>query len=112
MCIRDSLPEGPVSLLLLPHHGSDTPLLGPLLDHFAPERVWVSAGAEPAVARELARRHLPLRRTGHSGPGGARSLRFVAPGGGPFSSPGRASPWQDPLPARRAGGDPAGDPPR
>jgi hypothetical protein len=101
-----------VSLLLLPHHGSDTPWLGPLLDRLAPLDLWVSAGAEPAVARELARRHLALRRTGAPGPAGARSLRFEAPGGGPFPSPGRVRPWQDPLPARRAEGGPPGDPPR
>jgi competence protein ComEC len=54
-------------LLLLPHHGSDSPWLVPLLEHFQPAETWVSTAAPPAVARELDRRGLPWRWTGRDG---------------------------------------------
>ncbi|MCB9914349.1 MAG: ComEC/Rec2 family competence protein [Planctomycetes bacterium] len=54
---------GPCDLLLLPHHGSDTPWLGPLLAATRPARVWTSAGARPALADELERRGLAWRST-------------------------------------------------
>ena len=41
--------SGPLRLLLFPHHGSDTPLLGRLL-RSPPEEVWISSGGRPAVA--------------------------------------------------------------
>ena len=56
--------EGPLRLLVFPHHGSETPLLGSLLHALQPEEVWVSSAREPPIARELARRRLPLRWTG------------------------------------------------
>lgn len=60
--------EGPVSLLLLPHHGSECDYLGELLRAVRPEEVWVSCGEEPAVARELDRRALPWLATAGVGP--------------------------------------------
>jgi beta-lactamase superfamily II metal-dependent hydrolase len=59
--------DGPGGLLLLPHHGSDTPWLAPLLERFRPREVWVSTTAEPAVAAELDRRGLEWRWTGRDG---------------------------------------------
>lgn len=59
--------EGPVEVLLLPHHGSDTPWLGALLDSARPRRAWVSSGGLPAVAAELDRRDLPWTWTGEEG---------------------------------------------
>ncbi|MEM9799671.1 MAG: ComEC/Rec2 family competence protein [Planctomycetota bacterium] len=61
------LDAGPVDLLLLPHHGSDSPELGPLLDHLRPRAAVVSASAPPPAAGELARRGIPLHTTGRSG---------------------------------------------
>ena len=70
------LPRGPVDLLLLPHHGSDTDLLVPLVRHLEPARIWVSAGSRPPVAAELDRRGLCWNRTGLEG---ACFLHFQAP---------------------------------
>lgn len=64
---RGQLPAG-VTLLLLPHHGSETPLIGPLLARTRPSEVWVSAGQEPQLARELTRRGLDWRWTARDGP--------------------------------------------
>lgn len=55
--------RGPYDLLLFPHHGSDTPWLGPLLEAARPREVWISAAGRPAVADELDRRGLPWRCT-------------------------------------------------
>jgi len=61
------LPER-ASLLLIPHHGSDTPLLADLLRRCAPEEVWVSSGAEVPVGPELDRRGLRWSHTLRDGP--------------------------------------------
>jgi len=102
----------PADVLVLPHHGSDSPHLGALLGRLAPREAWVSAGAEPALGGELDRRGLPWRRTGAPGPSGARSLRFRAPAGGSFLTPDQAAAEQAPAP--REGGGPTGGwaPPR
>ena len=60
--------DGPLELLSLPHHGSDTPHLGELLARSRPERVWVSAGLEPQLAAELDRRGLAWSWTTRDGP--------------------------------------------
>ena len=92
--LKSGLPTGPVEVLLLPHHGSDTPYLGPLLERLRPVETWVSSGGEPAVARELDRRGLRWRRTGAPGGHGACFLLFPAvPGAVP--SPRPAGAWQD-----------------
>jgi competence protein ComEC len=65
---RGELPGAPLELLLLPHHGSDTALLGSLLETTRTRRVWVSVSAPPAVAGELERRGLEWAWTGRDGP--------------------------------------------
>jgi beta-lactamase superfamily II metal-dependent hydrolase len=60
-------PQGPLDLLLLPHHGSDSPWLVPLLQRCRPREVWISAAARPAVAAELDRRGATWRWTGRDG---------------------------------------------
>jgi hypothetical protein len=81
--LADGTLRGPSRLLLLPHHGSDTPLLGALLERLDPELVWASAEREPPIAGELARRGLPLATTARDG-----WLRLrLTPRAGPRSSP-------------------------
>jgi len=60
--------RGPLDLLLLPHHGSPSPFLGPLLDAARPAEVWISATGPPAVTPELDRRGILWRATGIQGP--------------------------------------------
>ena len=60
--------KSPVDLLLFPHHGSETPWLSDLLSTTTPEQIWISAGAEPALAAELERRGLRWFSTSQSGP--------------------------------------------
>ncbi len=74
---------GPVRLLLFPHHGSDTPWLGPLLDLSQPAEIWVS-GPEPDVAAELDRRGLAWTSTGREG---CLELEIAGPAGGLRSAP-------------------------
>jgi len=62
------LGEGPLRLLLAPHHGSDGPALGPFLTRHPPEELWISSAGPPAAARELERRRLRWRWTGRDGP--------------------------------------------
>ena len=64
--------RGPVEVLLLPHHGSESRFLGPLLDVARPSRVWISVAQEPPVLPELARRGLP-----HAWTGAAGALRWA-----------------------------------
>lgn len=59
---------GPTDLLLMPHHGSDTPWVGPLIDGLQPREVWVSCGDEPQLKAELDRRGLSWESTHSSGP--------------------------------------------
>ena len=61
----------PLTLLLLPHHGSDGPHFGRLLDAARPREVWVSASRLPVTRWELERRGLTWRCTARDGP-----LRF------------------------------------
>ena len=58
----------PVDLLLLPHHGSDSPWLTELLEQTRPREIWISAGADPALAQELDRRGVPWSVTSRVGP--------------------------------------------
>jgi competence protein ComEC len=58
---------GPVDLLLMPHHGSETRHLAALLDRTRPALAVVS-GEVPGYAAELARRGIPLHVTGRDGP--------------------------------------------
>jgi competence protein ComEC len=60
--------DGPWDLMLFPHHGSETPLLGPLLDTAQPREVWISASALTGVVHELDRREIPWRATCLEGP--------------------------------------------
>lgn len=64
----------PLARLLLPHHGSDGPRFGRLLEAARPREVWVSSGALPPTAGELERRGLRWRCTARAGP-----LCFPAP---------------------------------
>lgn len=60
--------DGPLALLLAPHHGSATPWLHELLERTRPREVWISASRPPAIAAELDRRGIPWRWTGRDGP--------------------------------------------
>ena len=59
--------RGSARLLLYPHHGSETPFLGPLLGRLTPAEVWISSGTPPAVAAELDRRGVAWRGTARDG---------------------------------------------
>ena len=63
----DLLPRG-VRLLLLPHHGTDSPLFSALLERCRPREVWASNAELPPVAGEVARRGIPGAWTGGDGP--------------------------------------------
>ncbi len=65
--LEAGLLEGPVEVLLLPHHGSHTPHLAPLLEATRPRKVWVSCSGRPPTADELDRLGLPWRATGVHG---------------------------------------------
>jgi len=65
--LEAGLLEGPVDVLLLPHHGSHTPHLAPLLEATQPREVWVSCTGVPPTAAELDRRGLPWLATGVHG---------------------------------------------
>lgn len=60
--------QGPVDLLLLPHHGSTTPHLSALLEATRPALVWVSVGDRPPTGEELDRRGLAWVCTAEDGP--------------------------------------------
>jgi beta-lactamase superfamily II metal-dependent hydrolase len=62
------LVRAPLRLLLAPHHGSETPLLGALLAAARPAEVWISTGQAPPILPELERRALAARWTGRDGP--------------------------------------------
>ncbi|MDG1986020.1 MAG: ComEC/Rec2 family competence protein [Planctomycetota bacterium] len=61
------LEPGPVDLLLMPHHGSETRHLARLLDRTRPALAVVS-GEVPEDAAEFARRGIPLHVTARDGP--------------------------------------------
>ncbi len=64
-----NLPRSPaLRLLLLPHHGSESALLGPLLAATRPREVWVSGPRAIPIAAELDRRDLAWRWTARDGP--------------------------------------------
>jgi competence protein ComEC len=65
---RLPLEAGRLRLLLAPHHGSDAPALGALLERCPPAEVWISASEDPPVASELDRRGIEWRWTGRDGP--------------------------------------------
>jgi len=59
---------GPTDLLLVPHHGSDSPWVSSLLERLQPAEVWVSCGGTPQLAEEFDRRSLNWMSTHSSGP--------------------------------------------
>ena len=59
---------GKADLLLLPHHGSDSPWISSLLESLQPEHVWVSCGSDSQLKEELDRRGLSWKSTHSSGP--------------------------------------------
>ncbi len=59
--------RGPYDLLLLPHHGSQTPHLDSLLEQCRPGTVWISCGQTAALGPELDRRGLEWNSTHRSG---------------------------------------------
>jgi beta-lactamase superfamily II metal-dependent hydrolase len=61
-------PPGAVRILLLPHHGGESPELGALLTALRPAEVWISSSEAPASAPELLRRGFALRWTARDGP--------------------------------------------
>jgi len=63
--------EAPLTLLLLPHHGSDGPNFGRLLKRARPEWVWISHSRALTTSGELDRRGIPWSSTARDGP-----LRF------------------------------------
>ena len=66
--LAEVLERGPrLDLLLLPHHGSDGPHFGRLLDAARPREVWVSRSGPLPTAGELERRGLSWRSTAHEG---------------------------------------------
>ena len=83
--------DGPLEVLLLPHHGSDSPHLGPLLEATGPEQVWISAGGPPQLEAELVRRGLTPRQTHLEGPL-TRHLRPLGHERGGMRNPERAIP--------------------
>ena len=60
--------DGPVDLLLLPHHGRSTPHLARLLERARPRAAWASCAEAPQVGAELARAGVPVRSTHEDGP--------------------------------------------
>ncbi len=60
--------RGPYSVVLFPHHGSETPWLTPFLDATLPGEIWISASDRPQVASELDRRGLNWKCTSRDGP--------------------------------------------
>jgi competence protein ComEC len=60
--------SAPLELLLAPHHGSHTALLGAMLDTLRPRGVWVSGSGPPPIAAELERRGIAWRSTELDGP--------------------------------------------
>jgi competence protein ComEC len=58
----------PLELLLAPHHGSHTALLGAMLDTLRPRSVWISGSGPPPIAAELDRRGMAWRSTDLDGP--------------------------------------------
>ena len=73
-CLDRGTLDGPVDLLLLPHHGGASPHLGELLDVARPALTWASCSRTPAARAVTARAGVPLRTTRESGP-----LRAVFP---------------------------------
>jgi competence protein ComEC len=69
---RSSAYSSELRLLLFPHHGSQTSLMGPLLASTRPQEIWISAAGDnlqrPGVAAELDRRGLTWRWTTRDGP--------------------------------------------
>ncbi len=57
----------PVSLMLLPHHGSDGPHFGRLLGEARPEQVWISHSRALSITGELDRRGIPWKSTARDG---------------------------------------------
>jgi len=66
--LRAGRVPAPCRLLLAPHHGSQTPWLGRLLEASRAREVWISASHRPPVAAELTRRGLAWRCTASRGP--------------------------------------------
>ena len=60
--------EEPVSLMLLPHHGSDGPHFGRLLREARPGEVWISHSRALSIAGELDRRGITWKSTARDGP--------------------------------------------
>ncbi|MBL8862642.1 MAG: ComEC/Rec2 family competence protein [Planctomycetes bacterium] len=78
--------EGPVRLLLAPHHGSEIERIGRLLEALQPAEVWVSGQARPPIAGELERRGIAWRSTAGGplvlhGAGQADRARAAVPAG-------------------------------
>lgn len=67
-CLEHGTLDGPVDLLLLPHHGGASPHLGELLEKTRPALAWASCSRPPAGATVTARAGVPLRTTLESGP--------------------------------------------
>ena len=65
--LRADVLRGPYDVVLFPHHGSETPWLGPFLEVTRPGEVWFSAAERPPVADELDRRGIPWRCTALEG---------------------------------------------
>lgn len=59
---------GPLAVLLLPHHGSESAHFAELLSTTRPEHLWISASDASQLAPELARRGLSPGTTSSAGP--------------------------------------------
>jgi beta-lactamase superfamily II metal-dependent hydrolase len=59
---------GSSRVLLFPHHGSQTDLVGALLAATRPVEIWISCSGEAPILPELARRGVRCRTTAHDGP--------------------------------------------
>ncbi len=82
--LREGWISGPLRLLALAHHGSQTPLLGDLLDATRPKETWISNSELPPTTRELDRRGLSWACTGERGP-----LALLLPWPAPRQEPAR-----------------------
>jgi beta-lactamase superfamily II metal-dependent hydrolase len=60
--------QGALRMLLFPHHGSQTDLVGALLAATRPGEIWISCSGEAPILPELARRGARCRTTARNGP--------------------------------------------
>lgn len=65
--LDDWPPGADLDVLLMPHHGSDSPHLDALLASLRPREIWISKSGEAQLEAELTRRKQPYRTTERDG---------------------------------------------